>query len=211
MRAFYMFRLYASVFRGDFRGTPEAESHVHESPAAMTIPLVVLAILAAVAGFLGIPEVFMKDSHALEHFLAPIFDASKHFQHSHPAEPANELMLMGVSVGVALIASIWAWNRFSKKPDLAEPGGISKVLANKWYVDEFYDTIIVRPLNVVGDVLDKAVERSGIDWLVNGVGRAVQYGSRQLRLLQSGQVGIYVLLMIGGMILLFVLQFFLKK
>jgi NADH-quinone oxidoreductase subunit L len=70
---------------------------------------------------------------------------------------------------------------------------------------------VVKPLNGLGKFLDNVIEKSGIDWLVNGVGRGVQYGSRQLRLLQSGQVGSYVLLMIAGMIILFVLQFFLKK
>src|SRR5450432_2147739 len=71
--AFYMFRLYATTFLGKFRGTQDQEHHLHESPAAMTIPLIILAILAVAGGWIGIPEVFMKDSHWLEHFLSPIF------------------------------------------------------------------------------------------------------------------------------------------
>src|SRR5918993_603988 len=67
--AFYMFRLYAMTFLGTFRGTHEQEHHLHESPAAMTVPLVILAILAAIAGFVGIPEVFAPGNHLLEHFL----------------------------------------------------------------------------------------------------------------------------------------------
>ena len=101
--------------------------------------------------------------------------------------------------------------KFSKKPDLQEATGFGKVLANKWYADEFYDTVVVKPMNALGKFLDSVVEKSGIDWIVNGVGRRVQYGSRQLRLLQSGQVGNYVLLMVVGMLVLFVLQFFFKK
>jgi NADH-quinone oxidoreductase subunit L len=76
MTAFYMFRLYAMTFRGKFRGTHDQEHHLHESPAPMTIPLIILAILAAVGGFLGIREIFAKDAHWLEHFLAPVFAAS---------------------------------------------------------------------------------------------------------------------------------------
>ncbi|MFT3933096.1 MAG: NADH-quinone oxidoreductase subunit L [Chitinophagaceae bacterium] len=211
MTAFYMFRLYATTFRGSFRGTHEQEHHLHESPAAMTIPLVILAILACVAGFVGIPEVFAKDAHALEHFLSPIFEGSYKLKMHEPADHGTEIMLMGVSVGLALIAIIYAWNKFSKEPDMEEATGFGKVLANKWYVDELYDAIVVKPLNALGKFLDNAIEKSGIDWLVNGIGKGVQYGSRQLRLIQSGQVGSYVLLMIAGMIILFVLQFFFLK
>jgi len=211
MTAFYMFRLYATTFLGKFRGTQDQEHHLHESPAAMTIPLIVLAILAVVGGFIGIPEVFMKDGHWLEHFLSPIFAASYKLKEINPANHSTEYALMGASVLLAVIAIAYAVNRFSRKPDLEEAGGVGKLVANKWYVDEIYDAIVVKPLNALGRFLDNVIEKSGIDWIVNGVGRGVQYGSRQLRLLQSGQVGSYVLLMIVGMIILFVLQFFLKK
>jgi NADH-quinone oxidoreductase subunit L len=212
MTAFYMFRLYATTFLGQFRGTHEQEHHLHESPAAMTIPLVVLAILAVVGGWIGIPEVFMKDGHWLEHFLSPVFEGSYTIRGAHPeADHQTEYMLMGASVLLALMAIGYAISRFSKRPELEEAEGLGKVLANKWYVDEIYDSIIVKPLNWLGRVLDNVIEKSGIDWIVNGVGKSVQYGSRQLRLLQSGQVGSYVLLMIAGIIILFVLQFFLKK
>jgi NADH-quinone oxidoreductase subunit L len=211
MTAFYMFRLYATTFLGKFRGTNEQANQLHESPAVMTVPLVVLAILAVIGGWIGIPEVFIKEGHWLEHFLAPVFAESYKLREVKVANHNTELMLMGISVAVAAVAIFFAIGRFSKKPELQEAGGFGKVLSNKWYVDELYDKLVVRPLNAFGDFLDTAVEKSGIDWMVNAVGRGVQYGSRQLRLLQSGLVGNYVLLMIAGMIILFVLQFFLKK
>jgi NADH-quinone oxidoreductase subunit L len=211
MTAFYMFRLYAMTFLGKFRGTTEQEHHLHESPWAMTIPLMILALLAVIGGFVGIPEVFVKDGHSLEHFLQPIFQKSYEIRGEHPMDHSTEYMLMGVSVAVALVAALAAMGMFSKKPDLKEAGGFGKVLANKWYIDELYDKVIVQPLNAFGKFLDEFIEKSGIDWLVNGVGKGVQYGSRQLRLLQSGQVGSYVLLMIVGMIVLFAIQFFLRK
>ncbi len=214
LTAFYMFRLYALTFTGQFRGTHEQEHHLHESPAAITIPLIVLAVLAVFGGLVGIPEVFMHGAHRLEHFLEPVFSASNAYVQQqggvHHPDHATEYLLMAVSVGGALVALILAWRRFSRYTPGDQPeSGLGKFLANKWYVDELYDAVIVRPRNTLAAFLNNVVERRGIDGLVNGVGRAVQYGSRQLRLLQSGQVGAYVLLMVLGMLVLFIIQFFL--
>ena len=207
--AFYMFRLYAMTFLGNFRGTEKQTHHLHESPAAMTIPLVVLAVLAAVAGFLGIPEVFAKNSNWLGHFLEPVFAGG-----ARPAEglPAStEWMLMGISTILALTIILYALSRFSKKPELGEPAGIGKWMSDKFYVDEVYEALVVKPLNALGDFFNRVIEKNVIDGMVNGTGRLVQYGSRQLRYLQSGQVGGYVLLMVIGMIILLVVQLFLRK
>jgi NADH-quinone oxidoreductase subunit L len=212
MTAFYMFRLYATTFLGSFRGTQKQQAHLHESPKAMTIPLIILAILSVVGGLVGIPEVFAKDAHRLEHFLMPVLALGKAVSGgAHTLSHSTEYMLMGISVGIAAIAIFVAIGRYSKKPDLDEAAGFGKILANKWYVDELYNTIIVKPLNWLSKMADKFLEKSIIDGAVNGVGKLVQTGSRQLRLLQSGQVGSYVLLMIVGIVVLFVLQFFLKK
>jgi NADH-quinone oxidoreductase subunit L len=211
LTAFYMFRLYATTFLGNFRGSKDAEHHVHESPSAMTVPLIVLAVLAVFAGFVGIPEVFIKNGHALQHFLAPVFEASVKNAEPHHAEPGMELTLMAVSTGLALIAVIFAWTKFSKAPEVGEPSGFGKVLADKWYVDEIYDAVIVRPMNAFGKFLDTVVEKGIIDWMVEGVGSVVQYLSRQIRLLQSGLVGGYVLLMVLGIIILFLVELFIRK
>jgi NADH-quinone oxidoreductase subunit L len=148
--------------------------------------------------------------HALEHFLAPIFAASEKLKATHQSDPGTEWMLMGVSVALAVITVIIAWNKFSKKPDLEESKGLGKVLENKWYVDELYDTIIVKPLNWLGRFFNRIIERSVIDGFVNGIGRGIQYGSRQLRLLQSGQVGSYILLMVLSIVVFFAIIFFKK-
>ncbi len=109
MKAFYMFRLYAVTFLGNFRGTHEEEHHLHESPKAMTIPLVVLAILAVVGGFVGIPEVFAKDANILEHFLEPIFAKSKTLQHTEAAHLGKEALLMGITTVLIIVMIVWAW------------------------------------------------------------------------------------------------------
>jgi NADH-quinone oxidoreductase subunit L len=210
MTAFYMFRLYAMTFLGKFRGTHEQEHHLHESPKAITIPLIILAILSVVGGLVGIPEVFMHGGHRMEEFLAPVFAQSNAITIKHETNQATEFLLMGISVAVALTALIFAWTKFSKyqKTDKAETG-LGKVLENKWYVDELYDAVIVRPVQSIAKYFSTVVEKKGIDGLVNGVGKAVNYSSRQIRLLQSGQVGNYILLMVLGILILFIVQLFL--
>jgi len=208
MTAFYMFRLYAMTFRGSFRGTKEQEHHLHESPWSMVVPLIVLAVLAAVAGFVGIPELFAPGAHRLEHYLAPVFEASTQLKEAHQLEHSTEYMLLGVSLTLIAIAIIYALNRFSKKPQTEDAAGLGKLLANKWYVDELYETVISKPLNGLASVFNRVIEKSGIDGLVNGVGKSVQWGSRQLRLLQSGQVGNYILLMVLGILIFFVIALF---
>ncbi len=211
MTAFYMFRLYATTFLGNFRGTREQEHHLHESPSAITIPLIILAILAVIAGFVGIPQVFAKDAHILHNFLSPIFEKSESLKQTPELSNSMELTLMAISVAVALIGTIYAWRKFSNNPELDEPQGLAKILSNKWYVDELYEAMILRPINAFGKFLNDVFEKSIVDGIVNGVGRTIQYGSRQLRLLQSGQVGGYVLMMVLGIVILFVIQIILKK
>lgn len=209
MTAYYMFRLYTSTFLGEFRGEKEQRHHLHESPPAMTIPLIVLAILAVVGGMVGIPVVFMENGHLLEHFLAPVFAESNKLKTVQHLDHSTEYMLMAISVAIAVIAIFIATKRFRKKPDLGEPDAVGKLLANKWYVDELYQAAITRPMNIFSKFLNRTVEKDIIDWIVNGIGRLLHYGSRQMRWIQSGQVGSYVLLMVVSILVFFVIQFFL--
>jgi NADH-quinone oxidoreductase subunit L len=206
LTAFYMFRLFFITFTGKFRGTSEQEHHLHESPAAMTIPLIILAVLSVIGGFVGIPGVLMHGGDKLGEFLSPVIAVHE----EHTVAASTEYLLMGLSTVLVIVMIIVAWYRFRHYRH-SEEIGFGKVLENKWYVDELYDKLVVQPLNKLGDFLNKVFEKSVIDWLVNGVGRVVNYGGRQLRLLQSGQVGNYVLLMVISMVLFFALQFFLRK
>jgi len=206
LTAYYMFRLFFLTFTGKFRGTEEQQHHLHESPWLMTIVLIILAVLSIVGGFIGIPDVIMKGGDKLTQFLSPVIPIKT----GEGVSSSTELLLMALSTGLVLVSILLAWIRF-RKYDFPPATGLGKILENKWYVDEFYDAIILKPLNKLGEILNEALEKSGIDALVNGVGKAVQYGGRQLRWLQSGQVGSYVLLMVVSMVLFFLLQFFLRK
>lgn len=210
LTAFYMFRLYATTFKGAFRGTKEQEHHLHESPSAITIPLIVLAILSVIGGFIGVPEFIVHGAHSLKEFLNPIFAESYTKLPVHEVSHSTEWMLVAISSILVILIVAYAWNRFAKKPDLKEATGFGKVLENKWYVDEFYDAIIVNPLKSLSRVLND-FDTKVIDGAVNGVGRLVKYGGRQFRWLQSGQIGSYILMMVISMLLVFVVQFFLRK
>ena len=214
MTAFYMFRLYGMTFLGKFRGTHDQEHHLHESPLAIIIPLIILAILSVVGGWIGIPEVFMHGGHRLEAFLEPVFAQSNtlvaSLNQQHQLSHTTEYALMAVSVVGALIALLYAWNKFSKyEKSTQEETGLAKVVSNKWYVDEIYNAIIVKPVQSIAGFFSNVVEKKGIDSFVNGVGKAVNYGSRQIRLLQTGQVSAYMLMMVVAILVLFIIQLFL--
>jgi len=211
LTSFYMFRLYATTFKGSFRGTKDQEHHLHESPAAITIPLIVLAILSIIGGFIGIPEFIMHGAHSLNEFLNPVFAESYTLLGEHKIAHSTEWILAGGSSLLIIIMVILAWRKYSSKPDLEEAKGLGKVFQDKWYVDELYDSIIVKPLNALSRFFNNIFEKNIIDGAVNGVGKLVNYGGRQLRWLQSGQTAAYILLMVVGMLLIFTVQFFFRK
>lgn len=208
MTAFYMFRLYTLTFLGQFRGTHEQEHHLHESPWQMTLPLIVLAILSVVGGFIGIPEVFAEHAHSLEHYLAPIFAESTKLAEQHHLSASQEYLMMGGTTVAIILMILFAVNRYKKyKATETETTGAAKLLENKWYIDELYDAVIVNPLNAFAGFCKNIIEKAGIDGVVNGVGKLVSYGSRQMRLLQSGQVGNYILIMVLAMVVFFLIWF----
>jgi NADH-quinone oxidoreductase subunit L len=156
----------------------------------------------------------MHGGHRLEAFLEPIFAQSNtlvaSLNEKHELSHTTEYALMAVSVVGALIALLFAWNKFSKyEKTTAEETGIGRILANKWYVDEIYDTVIVKPIQSVATFFNNVLEKKGIDGFVNGIGKAVNYGSRQIRLLQTGQVSAYMMLMVIAVLILFIIQLFL--
>lgn len=208
LTAVYMFRVFMLTFFGEFRGTHEQKHHLHESPMSMTIPLIVLAVLSVAGGWIQLPHVFGGHPYFNE-FLSKSTGVA---EHADPGLATKEYWLLGATIVGLTIIYIVCQRLFAVKEFNGEyKSGFKKLLANKWYVDELYDSIIVKPLNRLGDFFDKVFESQVVDWIVNGAGKAVNYGSRQLRLLQSGHVGSYILLMVVSMLLIFAWQFFIRK
>lgn len=209
LTAFYMFRLYTLTFLGNSRFQEDAHHPVHESPWQMLMPLYTLAILSVVGGWIGIPEWILPHAHRLDELLQPIFAGSAAIaqEHSHLTH-AQEWMLTGGATVLIVIAVLFSIRSFSNKVPSSEPAtGFNGLLENKWYIDELYDNAIVKPLQSFGNLLKNVIEKSGIDGLVNGVGKLVHYGSRQLRLVQSGQVGNYILIMVLSMVVFLLIWF----
>ncbi|MEO9004008.1 MAG: NADH-quinone oxidoreductase subunit L [Ginsengibacter sp.] len=211
LTAFYMFRLLAMTFKGKYRGTIDQEHHIHESPATMTVPLIILAVLSAIGGFIGIPEVFAKNGNKIGDFLSPVFQRSNQILGEHKMPHQTEWILIIVSALLVIGVSVWAWNKFKNyETSVTEDNLLVKAIKNKFYVDEAYNMLFVRPYRSLSALLNNIVDKKGIDGIVNGVGRGINYSSRQFRLIQSGQVGSYLLLMVIGLLILFIIQLFTK-
>jgi NADH-quinone oxidoreductase subunit L len=175
LTAFYMFRLYHMTFGGTFRGTDEQAAHLHESPRAMTLPLVLLAAGSVVVGFLGIPAVLGEMVGAgnwFEHFLHPVMADAHHtlqqvFREAVPGHGV-ELGLMALSVIVAVLGIALATWFYQRRPDLPERLGASlsgphRLLLNKYYVDELYGALFVRGAALGGGRTLHGVDRFAID------------------------------------------------
>lgn len=210
--AFYMFRMLFLTFNNTFRGTHEQEHHLHESPKSMTIPLIVLAVLSVVGGFLGVPHI-LGGNHWLANFLEPVFFQSSTRMAGLTLEHQTEYLLMGVSVVAALVAALIAFVKYAKNnqvpmADNAARGTLAKFSYNKYYIDEIYDFIIARPLNTLSGFFFKVVDRAIIDGVVNGLGKATTEASKGLRLLQSGNIGFYIFMMVAGIVALLLYGFY---
>ena len=214
MTAFYMFRLLFLAFFGEFRGTEEQKHHLHESPASMTLPLIVLAVLAAVGGFMGAP-MFTGGRHFLAEYLAPIFTYSQRLvPAAFNAEPDHntELMLMGLSVAAGVLGIVLAYVFYvvrAQRPaeDDAQRSAPESLVYHKYYIDELYNAAFTRPIMALSNGLYKFVENGIINPVVGVFGRAVNGGGTLLRYVQTGAVETYLILMVIGIVLILGLNF----
>lgn len=213
LTAFYMFRMLFLTFWGSFRGTKEQEKHLHESPKSMTIPLVVLAIFSVFGGLIGVPEV-LGGHHWLAQFLSPVLVYTKAVsEEAVSLDHATEYVLMGVSIGAALLAISIAYVTYVSRKvlpisDAENRSILSKLSYHKFYIDEVYETLIVRPLDVLSTFFYKVIDKLGIDSLVNGAGTTTKEASKTLRLIQSGNVGFYIFMMVAGIVALLIYGFY---
>jgi len=205
LTAFYMFRLLYLTFFGDFRGTAAQKVHLHESPWQMTLPLLVLAVLSIVGGFINTPSA-MGGNHWLAGFLAPVFAGNANTV-AMALSHSTEYVLMGLSAFAAVLIAFVAYGRYVRRKSVPQADGIDRGMLHrlsyhKLYVDELYGAIVTKPLKAVSIFLHQTIDRAGIDGFVNGVGGFFVGSGKGIRLLQSGYLGFYVIMMVGGIVAL---------
>ncbi len=213
--AIYMTRLLFVTFFGEFRGTDEQKHHLHESPASMTIPLVVLAILSIFGGFLNLPHIFhFAKNHWLAEFLQPVVQNVNlhHGGEPHHLPESTEWSLMIFTTSLALLVMAVSYFIYVVRRNLpttdAAQSGLTKVLAHKFYFDEIYDFLFVKPIEKLSRFLHYYADIWAIDGIVNGVGNGVERLGGQLRKLQNGNIEYYLMGMVAGVIFLLMTLFF---
>jgi NADH-quinone oxidoreductase subunit L len=228
MTAFYMFRLFFMTFAGTSRVSHEAEHHLHESPSSMTYPLIALAVGAVAAGWIGWPSVLGGSNH-FEHFLEPIFE-NRMMRPTENHAFSLEFGLMFGSVVVALIGFFIAYRWYVKNPEIPErvaqkAGWLYRLVLEKYRIDELYDGLFVNRVKNLGNalaafdlgVVDGVVNGAGwttrmaaeisriwdlyvIDGLVNLVAFVTKLFSYPMRILQTGLVQNYALMVVLGVL-----------
>lgn len=193
MTTFYMSRVYFLTFWGNFRGTHEQEHHLHESPLSMTIPLMILAVLSVIGGFLL--NGFME--HNISSLLKEVHGHENHTLHN---------LMWGVTAAVLAVLGL-AYNLFVQKGKTAanseaEMSSFQKLVYNKYYVDEIYNNIITKPLDNIATFFRNILEKFVIDGSVNSIGGIVKWLSSVVRTTQGGQVDTYFLAMVVGIVLM---------
>jgi NADH-quinone oxidoreductase subunit L len=200
--AIYMCRLLYVTFFGEFRGTHEQEHHLHESPKVMTIPLIILAVLSVVGGFLNTPHFLHLGN---EQWLAHWFSGVIPLNEMH-LEASTEWSLMIFTTSLTVLIIIVSYFVYGKKSNLpvsdTDQSSLTRLVAHKFYVDEIYDSLFVRPVEKLSKLFHYYVDIQGIDGIVNGVGSGVQRLGAEFRKLQSGNIEYYLLGMVAGAILL---------
>ena len=209
LTAFYMFRLIFVTFYGKSRVEPEVASHVHESPAVMWLPLVILAVPSAVIGFLlGVGG----HESWFHHFTDSVFSIGQG-EEAHDKELGSAIPFMIASSIVGLLGIAFAWTRYKDRVPSDEPtNALQRVVANKFYVDEIYNTFIVQPIkNASHFLLWKLFDTGIIDGIVNGVAALIRVIGGMFRRLQTGIVQAYILSMVVGIVLFLAYYLFIAR
>ncbi len=198
LTSFYMFRLWFMTFFGERRtpaGDHTHEDHVHESPPVMLVPLVILAVLSAVGGYVGVPHA-LGGHNSFAQFLAPVFATGEEVA-VHVADAGLERLLTFLSVLAAVLGFAFAWVLYCKRPELPERitaalGGLYYAVANKYFVDEGYQAVFVRPV-VEGstEILWRGIDVGLIDDSVNQAAAGARGISGAVRKMQSGNLRSY--------------------
>ncbi|MFZ5453696.1 MAG: NADH-quinone oxidoreductase subunit L [Thermodesulfobacteriota bacterium] len=202
--AFYMFRAVFMTFHGESRVDPHVAHHIHESPPLMTVPLMILALLSVVGGFVGFP--IIEGAHFFRDFLSPSITPVAHHAAAHPSA-TFEVGMMLFSMAVAGLGIYTAYKFYILMPELPaifieKFRTIYDLVYHKYYVDEIYDTTVVEPIKVGSNFLWNVVDAKGVDGVVNGSAGFIAYLSAHFRKLETGFLQNYALAILLGMVVI---------
>lgn len=209
LTAFYMFRLIYLTFHGKERMDTHTREHLHESPRSMTVPLIALAVLSIIGGWVGIPHIFGV-TNQFEHWLDPVIGNVQapvsHVLASGGGDVAMEWTLMGLSVLLVVLSIMAARHIYNQKPEIATAlrnrmTGLHRLFLNKYYVDEIYGAIVIRPIINFSLFLWKVCDVVMIDGLLNGMASSYRGISQLARYSQTGRVRSYVAVFAFGVVL----------
>lgn len=203
LTAFYMFRLIFLTFYGEERVEERVRKHIHESPKVMTIPLILLAFFSVIAGYIGLPVVLGEKANLFFRFLEPTIK----IVHEPHLNLSTEWMLILISVFVSLTGIYVAYVFYLKSPLIPHKlvstfPRIYKVLYNKYYVDEAYAAVFVKPLVIGSEKIYNQFDLKVIDGAVNGSASATGFLSKILSYLQTGLIKDYALIFLLGAVIL---------
>lgn len=197
----YMFRLIFVVFFKAESKEIRANHHVHESPKVMLYPMAVLAVLSIIAGFVQLPKLF-SETQGFDNYLSPVFEkATGLVSVSGTAlDLRTEWMIFSIPLLFIALLIFLSYKRFVNEKEFIAPTGIQKLLSNKFYFDEIYDFLIVKPLGFISAFFRGILDQTIINGFVNAVGSVTLFAGKKLRLLQTGNVGFYLILMVFSII-----------
>jgi len=199
--AFYMFRLLFLTFYGKFRGSKAQEHHVHESPRTMTVPLIVLAVLSIIGGYIGVPHALGGHNY-FHDWLAPlIVESGLSHGGEHVGVPTAEYILMAVSVLIALVGIFLARSWYLGKSATVESLGKSSMrnlLYNKYWVDQIYDGVFSQPFVKASEIFSRFIDQGTVDAGVNGIGTTIVGLGGVVRKIQTGMTQNYAVMMGAG-------------
>ncbi|NOY88784.1 MAG: NADH-quinone oxidoreductase subunit L [FCB group bacterium] len=211
LTAFYMFRLIYLTFYGKERMDEKTKAHIHESPKSMTVPLIILAILSVIGGWVGLPHLFGFTNN-FEHWLEPVMRKTNQIIAARRineavGETGIEWGLMIATVALVLISIYFAYLIYNKRTELATSlrekfSSVHKLLLNKYYIDEFYGAIVIRPLIYFSLFLWKVIDVAVIDGFINGMASSYDDVSGTLRTMQTGRVRTYATIFLAGVVII---------
>ena len=202
LTSIYMFRLLFVVFLKPESDAVKANHHVHESPKTMLLPMSILAFFSIVVGFINLPALF-SENHQFESYLAPIFALSSKLvpsSHETVASLSEEWSILLLPLLIIVSIIFFSYKRFVNQKALQTASGLSRVLADKFYFDEIYDFIIVKPSILISNFFRTIVDQSILNSFIDSIGSSTLLVGNYVRRLQSGNTGLYVLLMVFSII-----------